>query len=62
VSRLVEAGFPNTTLYAIEGPVWTVREPFSDAEQDALLAVMRTLESDVSPIGAGAHIMGIATK
>ena len=61
-TELVKAGFPNTTLCAIEGPLWTVREPSSDGERDALMAVMRTLESDASLIGASAHIMGIATK
>jgi SAM-dependent methyltransferase len=61
-AELVEAGFPNARLCAIEGPLWTVHEPSSDAERDALMAVMRTLESDASLIGASAHIMGIATK
>ena len=61
-AELVEAGFPNATLCAIEGPLWTVGEPYSDGERDALMAVMRALESEASLIGASAHIMGIATK
>ncbi len=60
--ELIEGGFPTPRLCAIEGPVWTVPESATADRQKALMATMRELESEVTLIGASAHIMGIATK
>jgi SAM-dependent methyltransferase len=60
--ELIEAGFPNPSLCAIEGPLWTVPESSTAEQQERLMATMRDLENEVTLIGASAHIMGIATK
>jgi SAM-dependent methyltransferase len=60
--ELIEGGFPNPTLCAIEGPVWTVPQSATAEQQEKLMATVRALESEVTLIGASAHIMGIATK
>lgn len=60
--ELIEGGFPNPRLCAIEGPLWSVPESATGEHQERLLATMRELESEVTLIGASAHIMGIATK
>ena len=60
--ELIEGGFPNPRLSAIEGPLWTVPESTTLEHQERLMATMRELENEVTLIGASAHIMGIATK
>ena len=60
--ELIEGGFPNPTLSAIEGPLWTVPESATAKQQEELMAIVRALENEVTLIGASAHIMGIATK
>lgn len=61
-TELMEGGFGNPRLCAIEGPLWTVPESSSPEEQSRLMAITRTLESEPTLIGASAHIMGIAIK
>jgi SAM-dependent methyltransferase len=56
--ELIEGGFANPRLCAIEGPVWTVQE--TDSAQ--VMAAARAIESEPALIGASAHIMGIAVK
>ena len=58
--ELIEAGFPNPTLYAIEGPIWTVPESQTAEEREALMRILRALEREPTLIGASAHIMAIA--
>lgn len=60
--ELTEGGFPNPSLCAIEGPLWTVPESGTTEQQERLMATMRELENEVTLIGASAHVMGIATK
>ncbi len=60
--ELLEGGFSNPRLCAIEGPLWTVPELATAEQQEELMATVRALESEVTLIGASAHIMGIATK
>ena len=60
--ELIEGGFPNPTLSAIEGPLWTVPESATAMQQEEFMATVRALENEVTLIGASAHIMGIATK
>src|SRR5580704_3362501 len=60
--ELIEGGFPNPRLCAIEGPLWTVPESATAAQQEELMATVRALENEVTLIGASAHIMGIAIK
>jgi SAM-dependent methyltransferase len=60
--ELIEGGFPNPRLCAIEGPLWTVPESATAEQQEELMATVRALENEVTLMGASAHIMGIATK
>jgi SAM-dependent methyltransferase len=60
--ELIEGGFPNPRLCAIEGRLWTVPESATAAQQEELMATARALENEVTLIGASAHIMGIASK
>ncbi len=60
--ELIEGGFPAPRLCAIEGPLWTVPEAATVNPPEGLMATIRKLESEVTLIGASAHIMGIATK
>ena len=60
--ELIEGGFPNPRLCAIEGPVWTVPESVTAGQHERLMATMRELENESTLIGASAHIMGIAIK
>lgn len=60
--ELIEAGFPNPRLCAIEGPVWMVPESLTAEQHQALMSIMRELEHEPTLIGASAHIMGIASK
>jgi SAM-dependent methyltransferase len=61
-TELIEGGFPNPRLCAIEGPLWTVPESAAAEQQQELMAIVRALETEVTLIGASAHIMGIAAK
>ena len=60
--ELIEAGFPNPTLYAIEGPIWTIPDSASDQDLQQYLATMTALETEPTLIGASAHLMAIATS
>jgi SAM-dependent methyltransferase len=60
--ELIEGGFPNPKLCAIEGPVWALPESATAEQKAGLMATMRKLENEGTLIGASAHIMGIATK
>ena len=60
--EMTEGGFRNPRLCAIEGPVWTVREPDTSEQRERLMATARAIESEPALLGASAHIMGIATK
>jgi SAM-dependent methyltransferase len=60
--ELIEGGFPNPRLCAIEGPLWTALESTTAEQQEELMTIVRALENEVTLIGASAHIMGIATK
>ena len=61
-NELAAAGFPQANLYGIEGPVWTIAEPQSAEERESLMAIMRTLETDPTLLGASAHIMAVAKR
>jgi len=60
--ELIEGGFPNPLLCAIEGPLWRVPDSATAGQQETLMATIRKLESEPTLIGASAHIMGIVTK
>jgi len=60
--ELVEGGFRDAKLCAIEGPLWTVPECSNAEEQTRLMAIMQAIESEPTLIGASAHIMGIGIK
>lgn len=61
-AELVEGGFADAKLCAIEGPIWTVEEPDNAEQRGRLMAAMRAIESEPALMGASAHMMGIATK
>jgi SAM-dependent methyltransferase len=61
-AELVEGGFPQASLCAIEGPLWTVPESTTSEQHEALMVTMRSLEHETSLIGASAHFMGVATR
>jgi SAM-dependent methyltransferase len=61
-SELMEGGFPDTKLCAIEGPIWNVEDPATVEQRERLMATMTALENETTLIGASAHIMGIATN
>lgn len=61
-TELIEGGFPLPTLCAIEGPLWTVPASKTSEQWDAMMEMMRALESEATLIGASAHIMGVAAK
>jgi SAM-dependent methyltransferase len=60
--ELIQGGFPNPELRAIEGPLWTVQESDSAEERELFMATVRAIENQTTLIGASAHMMGIATK
>jgi SAM-dependent methyltransferase len=60
--ELMDGGYPNPKLCAIEGPLWALPESATAEQQGAFIATMRKLESELTLIGASAHMMGIATK
>jgi NAD(P)H-dependent flavin oxidoreductase YrpB (nitropropane dioxygenase family) len=60
--RVLEGGFPNPKLGAIEGPLWIAPQSLDAAPQEELMATMRTIESESTLVGASADIMGIARK
>ncbi len=64
--ELANAGFQNTELYAIEGPAWMLSElgHYMDGKEktEALLALIKSIESETSLIGASAHILAVGRK
>jgi hypothetical protein len=60
--ELIEGGFPDPRLCAIEGPLWGVPELTTAGQQEELMATVRAIENEPTLIGASAHIMGIAAK
>jgi ubiquinone/menaquinone biosynthesis C-methylase UbiE len=60
-NELIQGGFPHPLLCGIEGPLWTIPQVSSE-HRDALMATMRTLETEPSLVGASAHIMGIGVR
>jgi hypothetical protein len=60
--ELTEGGFTEVTLRGIEGPVWAPPDPASAEEQEHLMQIMRSIETDSTLIGASAHIMAVARK
>jgi ubiquinone/menaquinone biosynthesis C-methylase UbiE len=65
-AELIEAGFKDVVLKAIEGPVWQdelVAKLSEDSPSwDKLLSLLETIEEEPSLMGASAHIMGIGKK
>lgn len=64
--ELVQAGFKEVVLKAIEGPIWQ-EALITDLRKDPigwerLLCILETIEEEKSIIGASAHIMGIGKK
>lgn len=61
-AEMIEAGFADPKLCAIEGPNWSVTDSVAEEQQEEVMATMRAIESEPSLIGASAHIMGIAVN
>lgn len=60
--ELTEGGFTDVTLRGIEGPVWAPPAPASAEEQEQLMQIMRSIETDSTLMGASAHIMAVARR
>jgi hypothetical protein len=60
--ELIEGGFPNPKLRAIEGPHWSMPEMETLEQQERFMTTIRAMENEMTLIGASAHIMGIAAK
>lgn len=64
--EIQNAGFSQTSLHAIEGPVWAaslIQPLYQDKiHWPALIALLDELETDESTIGASAHILAISRK
>jgi SAM-dependent methyltransferase len=60
--ELIDGGFADPALLAIEGPVWAVAEATTVESRDALMRIMRIIENEPTMIGASAHIMGVAKR
>ena len=65
-AELVETGFENINVLGVEGPAWMLPDFASRWSDPALrgdvLDVARSLESEVSILGASAHLLGIGRK
>lgn len=61
-TELIEGGFRDAKLCAIEGPLWTVPAYSSLEEQTRLMAILQAIEGEPTLMGASAHIMGIGIK
>jgi ubiquinone/menaquinone biosynthesis C-methylase UbiE len=64
-SEVQQAGFEETRVLAIEGPVWSssrFREAWGDpAQQEKLAEFLSLIETEGSIVGASAHLMAVAT-
>jgi ubiquinone/menaquinone biosynthesis C-methylase UbiE len=64
--ELLDAGFPEVDVLAIEGPSWVVRDfdrVWTDpVQRERLLGVVRKVEREPSVLGASSHIMAIGRK
>jgi ubiquinone/menaquinone biosynthesis C-methylase UbiE len=65
-SEMLEAGFGQTSVLAIEGPGWLLQDleaQWADPMlQAALLEVIRRTESEPSLMGASRHLLGLGRK
>ena len=61
-NELIEGGFPDVTICAVEGPLWNVVLPGIPAERNRLMAAVQMIECEPTLVGASAHFMAIATK
>jgi hypothetical protein len=64
--EIIQAGFKEVVLKAIEGPIWQ-EALVASLRKDSigwarLLCILETIEEEQSIIGASAHIMGIGKK
>jgi SAM-dependent methyltransferase len=61
-TELIESGFPDPRVCAIEGPIWSAPPSVTDEQREQFLKIVRAIEEEPTLIGASAHIMGIASK
>lgn len=64
--EVVQAGFSDVTIRAVEGPIWDKDRMAvlqkNPAEWEELLSLLEKIEMEESIIGASAHIMAIGEK
>jgi SAM-dependent methyltransferase len=64
--ELTEAGFRQTRVLAIEGPVWLLQDFDRQWEnprlREILLEVVRRTEAEASLIGASSHLLAVGRK
>ncbi len=67
-AEVSEAGFSDVQALGIEGPAWMMSAPdfaafWDDAEKrEALLRIVRVVESEPSLLGASAHLLAVGHK
>ena len=65
-SEVVEAGFQQQTMLAVQGPTWlfkSVESYWMDPDQrDVVLDFIRKVEAEPSILGMSSHILAIGTK
>jgi NAD(P)H-dependent flavin oxidoreductase YrpB (nitropropane dioxygenase family) len=60
--RVLEGGFPNPKLGAIEGPLWIAPQSLDAAPQEELMATMRTIEGESTLVGRKRSYYGHCKK
>jgi ubiquinone/menaquinone biosynthesis C-methylase UbiE len=64
-SEVQDAGFEETRVLAIEGPIWSAarfREAWGDrSQQEKLMEILSMIETEESVVGASAHLMAVGT-
>ena len=65
-SELIEAGFSETRMLAIEGPPWLPQDLDQQWEdpmlREILLEVVRRTETEPSLLGASSHLLAVGRK
>ena len=65
-AEIVDAGLNYTATYAIEGPLWLLREVLDHwpepSYQQAFLPFLRLIEQEPTLLGASSHLLGVARK
>ncbi len=65
-AEISEAGLRHAATFAIEGPLWLMRDALDrwpePAYQEAFLTFLRTIEQESSLLGASSHVLAVGRK